>query len=312
MRKVVVPIAGLGSRLMPTTRALPKEMLPLGKYPAIQLVVEELVAAKLEKFLLITSHRKTMIENQFDNNLDMEIHTKQNGQLQDSVNLDYSKRGIEFFYARQQTHPGASKPGGTGAAVAAAESFIDNEHFVVAYGDTVLNSIWRPNFVARMIESHVKYNATCTVGVRLVPVGLVGRYGIVQVAPREDIETDGFLLNDIVEKPPAEHAPSHMAVSARYIFGPEIFNEIRKLHPSSDGEIGITDAIRGLIRSGYPVRAVRMRQDETRYDIGNHESYFKAFIDFARRDPECGEAIQRYMASCVSEYAAENLEAEIA
>lgn len=311
MRKVVVPIAGLGTRLFPTTRALPKEMLPLGKFPAIQLVVEEMVAAELDKFLFITSRRKTIIENQFDNSLDIDNLANQNGQLQNSVNLDYSKRGIEFFYARQQTHPGASKPAGTGAAIAAAESFVDDEHFVVAYGDTVIGSTLRPNFVQRMIEAHVRYNATCTVGVRFVPSTLVSRYGIVQSALGEDIDADGFLLEDIVEKPAPELAPSSMAVSARYVFGPEIFNEIRKLHPSSVGEVGITDAIRGLIRSGHAVRAVRMKQDEKRYDIGNHESYFKAFIDFARTDPDCGEAIQRYMASCVREYAAETLEGNV-
>ncbi len=308
MRKVVIPIAGLGTRLFPTTRALPKEMLPLGKFPAIQLVVEEMVAAELDKFLFITSRRKTIIENQFDNSLDIDNLANQNGQLQNSVNLDYSKRGIEFFYARQQKHPGASKPAGTGAAIASAESFVDDEHFVVAYGDTVIGSTLRPNFVQRMIEAHVKYNATCTVGVRFVPSTLVSRYGIVQAALGEDIDADGFLLEDVVEKPAPELAPSSMAVSARYVFGPEIFNEIRKLHPSSAGEIGITDAIKGLIRSGHAVRAVRMKQDEKRYDIGNHESYFKAFIDFARADADCGEAIQRYMASCVREYAAETLE----
>ncbi len=308
MRKIVVPIAGLGTRLLPTTRALPKEMLPLGKFPAIQLVVEEMVAAKLQKFLFITSSRKSIIENQFDNSLDIGNHAKQNGQLQNSVNLDYNKRGIEFLYARQQILPGASKPGGTGAAIAAAESFVDDEHFVVAYGDTVIHSTLRPNFIQRMIETHVKYNATCTVGVRFIPSTLVSLYGIVQAVRGEDIKADGFLLKDIVEKPAPELAPSYMAVSARYIFGPEIFNEIRKLHPSSAGEIGITDAIRGLIRSGHAVRAVRMKQDETRYDIGNHESYFKAFIDFARTDPDCGEAIQKYLESCVSEYTAETLE----
>ena len=190
-------------------------------------------------------------------------------------------------------------------------SFVDDEHFVVAYGDTVINSTCRPNFVGRMIQAHVKYNAICTVGVRVVPAKLVSRYGIVQAAPGEDLEADGFLLDDIAEKPDAEHAPSYMAVSARYIFGPEIFDEIRKLIPSSDGEIGLTDAIRGLISSGYAVRAVQMKQDETRYDIGSHESYFKAFIDFARKDPDCGEAIQSYMASCVSEYAAEALEENV-
>ena len=311
MRKIVVPIAGLGTRLLPTTKALPKEMLPLGKFPAIQLVVEEMVAAKLQKFLFITSGRKSIIENQFDNSLDIGNHAKQNGQLQNSVNLDYNMRGIEFLYARQQILPGTSKPGGTGAAIAAAESFVDDEHFVVAYGDTVIHSTLRPNFVQRMIEMQVKYNATCTVGVRPVPVRLLSRYGVVKAAPGEDLDTDGFLLDDIVEKPAVDYAPSHMAVSARYIFGREIFDEIRKLHPSSDGEIGITDAIRGLIRSGHAVRAVRMKQEETRYDIGNHESYFKAFIDFARSDPDCGQAIQEYMASCVSENAAETLQANL-
>ena len=311
MRKIVVPIAGLGTRLMPTTKALPKEMLPLGRYPAIQLVVEELVAAKLDKFLFITSGRKTIVENQFDTNLDTAFNPEQNGQLQDLRDSDYRKRGIEFFYVRQQAHFGSAKPGGTGAAVAAAESFVDDEHFVVAYGDTVINSTCRPNFVGRMMQAHDKYGASCTVGVRFVPARLVSRYGIVKAADGEDMNADGFLLEDIVEKPNSEQAPSDMAVSARYIFGPEIFSEIRNLNPCSEGEIGITDAIRGLISSGHSVRAVPMRQDETRYDIGNHESYFKAFIDLARRDPDCGEAINQYMVSCVSEYTTGNMQENV-
>ena len=293
IRKIVVPIAGLGIRLLPTTKALPKEMLPLGKYPAIQLVVEEMLAVNLKKFLFITSRSKTIVENQFDSNLDIVRHSKQSERLHNSVSCDYSKRDVEFFYSRQKARLTI------GAAVAAARTFVDDEHFVFACGDTVINSLRDSNFVGRMIRSHLRCNTTCTVGVRYVPDTLVSQYGSAQPATGEDLEADDFLIEDIVEKPHVEHSPNHRALSARYIFGPEIFDEIGKLEKASDGEIGITDAIRGLINSGYTVRAVQMRQDELFYDIRNHESYFKAFIDFARRDPDCGEIIQRYMASCV-------------
>lgn len=295
VRKVVIPVAGLGTRLLPTTKALPKEMLPVGRYPAIQHVVEEMVAANLKKFLFITARSKTIIENQFDNNVDVVIHLEQNQRLADLGDFDYSRRGIEFFYTRQQVPPGTTKPQGTGAAVAAAESFVDNEHFVVAYGDTIIRSACAPNFIGRMIEAHLKHNATCTVGVRPVSPDLVSRYGIVKPAAGENLEADSFPIDDIVEKPAAGRAPSRMAVSARYIFGPEIFDEIRKLAPASDGELGITDAIRGLIRAGHTVRCVQLHRDEIRYDIGSHESYYKAFIDFALADPNCGERIRRHL-----------------
>ncbi|MCZ6636319.1 MAG: UTP--glucose-1-phosphate uridylyltransferase [bacterium] len=297
IRKIVIPVAGLGTRLFPTTKALPKEMLPVGRYPAIQLVVEEMAASNLKKFLFITSRSKTIIENQFDNNVDIVIHLEQNGRLTDLDDLDYNRQGIEFFYTRQQVPPGATKPQGTGAAIAAAEHFVDNEHFVVAYGDTIIDSPHTPNLIGRMIETHLKYNATCTLGVRLVPDQLVNRYGIVQPAPDEVLNAESFVIDDIVEKPDLEKTPSNLAVSARYIFGPEIFNEIRKLQPSSDGELGVTDAIRGLIQSGHTVRCVQLQSDEIRYDIGSHETYFKAFIDFALQDPDCGEAIKAYLES---------------
>ena len=297
IRKVVVPVAGLGTRLFPTTKALPKEMLPVGRYPAIQLVVEEMADANLKKFLFVTSRAKTIIENQFDNNVDVVIHLEQNGRLRDLEGLDYNRRGIEFFYTRQQVPPGNTKPEGTGAAIAAAENFVDDEPFVVAYGDTIISSRQEVNLIGRMIEAHLKYNATCTVGVRTVADGLVSRYGIVRPANGEDVSADSFQIDDIVEKPALDEAPSRLAVSARYIFGPEIFDEIRKLRPASDGELGITDAIRGLIKSGHTVRCVSLLPDEVRYDIGSHESYYKAFIDFALQDPDCGEAIREYILS---------------
>jgi UTP--glucose-1-phosphate uridylyltransferase len=295
IRKVVIPVAGLGTRLYPTTKALPKEMLPLGKYPAIQHVVEEMAAVNLKKILFITSRAKSIIQNQFDDNVDVVAHLNQSSQLTEMGHLDYSARGIEFFYTRQQVPANSSKPQGTGAAIAAAESFVDNEHFVVAYGDTLIASHPPLNFIGRMIEAHLKHNATCTIGVRPVPTKLISRYGIVKPASGQDLAAESFAIDDVVEKPAVEDAPSTMAISARYLFGPEIFDEIRKLKPSAEGEIGITDAIRGLIESGHTVRCVPLGPEEIRYDIGNHESYYKAFIDFALQDPDCGEAIRTYL-----------------
>jgi UTP--glucose-1-phosphate uridylyltransferase len=297
--KVVIPVAGLGTRLLPTTKALPKEMLPVGRYPAIQHVVEEMAAADLKKVLFVTSRSKTIIENQFDNNVDVVLHLEQNQRLQDLGDFDYSRRGIEFFYTRQQAPPGSTKPQGTGAAVAAAQSFVDDEHFVVAYGDTIINTARTPNFIGRMMEAHLSHGASCTVGVRPVSAELISSYGVVQPAPGESTTNGSFSIDDILEKPDAGSAPSNMAVSARYIFGPEIFDQIRKLQPSDNGEIGITDAIRGLIREGRTVRAVSLKEDERRYDIGSHTSYYKAFIDFALRDPQCGEAVRTYLKACV-------------
>ncbi len=298
VRKVIIPVAGLGTRLLPTTKALPKEMLPVGKFPAIQHVVEELASADLKKVLFITTKSKTIIENQFDNNADVVMHFEQSRRLQDLGDFDYTRRGIEFFYTRQQSPPGSTKPQGTGAAVAAAESFVDNEHFAVAYGDTIINTVHTPNLIGRMIETHVKHEASCTVGVRPVSKDLVSLYGVVDPVDCRQVGNDSFAINDILEKPSSADAPSNMAVSARYIFGPEIFDQIRRVSPSAEGEIWITDAIKGLIRDGHEVRCVSLKPDERRYDIGSHLSYYKAFIDFALRDPDCGTDILDYLRLC--------------
>ncbi len=299
VRKVVIPVAGLGTRLLPTTKALPKEMLPVGRLPAIQHVVEEMAEANLKKVIFITSRGKAIIENQFDDNVDVAIHLEQDGRLNDLGDFDYTRRGIEFFYTRQHVPPGTTKPQGTGAAIAAAQSFVDDEHFVVAYGDTIISSTRTPSFLERLIEAHLKHNATCTLGVRPVPPELVSRYGVVQPVKGEDLSAESFLIEDVVEKPAADEAPSSMAVSARYIFGPEIFEFLERIPPS---EHQLTDAIRGLIRSGHMVRCVQMKPDEIRYDIGSHETYYKAFIDFALQDPNCGENIRHYIETCVGRH----------
>jgi UTP--glucose-1-phosphate uridylyltransferase len=295
IRKVVIPVAGLGTRLLPTTKALPKEMLPVGRIPVIQHVVEEMVGAGLTKLLFVTSRSKTIIENQFDNNTALIRHLDESGRLDDLGDFDYRKRDIEFFYSRQQADPGSTAPGGTGEAILTGESFVGDEPFVVAYGDTIIHSNGRSSFIERMIQAHETSDALVTIGVRPVPDNITHLYGIVQPSEGEVTDTDAFRISDIIEKPPQGEAPTNLAVSARYVFSPRIFDCIRA-DAEAEAEEGITGAIRALIRDGHPVQCVSLNDDETRYDIGNHESYYKAFIDYALDDPECGDAIRTYIA----------------
>ena len=297
VKKVVLPVAFPHERLLPITKALPAEMLPLGRLPAIQHVVEEMTAGCLAKFLFVNSPGSTIIQDLFDNNIGMAFRSHQNLENEDLINIDYARHGLEFFYARLQVQRGTTRSLYAGAAIATAEGFVDNEHFVVACPDTIVKSVRRPDLVSRMLESHLKHNATCTVGVCVVPSRMVGPYGIVQPAPGEDVEADCFRIERIGKKHNPDHASRHATLIGRFIFGPQIFDEIYGLATTPNCEIDITYAIRGLISSGHPVRGVKMRPDETRYDIGDHESYFKAFVDFALEEPNFGEAIRDYVAT---------------
>ena len=293
IRKVVIPVAGFGTRLLPTTKALPKEMLPVGRIPVIQHVVEEMADAGLTKQLFVTSRQKTIIENQFDNNTALIRHLGESGRLSDLGDFDYRARGVEFFYSRQQAKPGATAPGGTGEAILAGESFVANEPFLVAYGDTIIHGTSTRSFSERLIAAHSASDCDVTIGVRPVPGDQISLYGIVK-PDGNHTDGDSFLISDIVEKPDPDQAPSNLAVSARYVFNPSIFDSIRG-NSDQDAEQGITGAIKSMMQNGSRVQCVALRDDETRYDIGNHESYYRAFIDFALNDPDCGDRIRSYI-----------------
>jgi UTP--glucose-1-phosphate uridylyltransferase len=293
--KVIIPVAGLGTRLLPTTKALPKEMLPVGRIPVIQHVVEEMAVAELTRILFVTSRSKTIIENQFDNNSDIVRHLDESGRLNDLGDFDYQKRGIEFFYSRQQSPVGSTKPGGTGEAILAGESFVGGDPFVVAYGDTIIRSASSPTLMQRLISAHESHDAAVTIAVRPVPEEQISLYGIVEPQQGETVDSNAFRISDIVEKPQPGKSPSNLAVSARYVFAPEIFTEIKQLGSGHDAELGITGAIRNVIKQGKTVCCVPLNNNETRYDIGNHQSYYEAFIDYALNDPDCGKAVLAYI-----------------
>ena len=267
--KAIVPVAGLGTRLLPTTKSLSKEMLPVGRLPVVHHVVEELAAAGIRQILFVTGRNKSAIENHFDDS-----------------GAGYRERGIEFFFARQPPPPG------TGSAVATGEDFADDEPFVVAFGDSIVRTRSGRPLLQRMINSHLHHRTACTIGANEVPEDRMHHYGILvpEVATAEDSK-----LTAILEKPTPAQTASRLAVSARYVFSPAIFAHIRATAPSPSGEVYLTDAIAALIAGGDPVRAVRLSTDEQRCDIGNHLSYFVTFIDYALDDPECGAQIRAYL-----------------
>ena len=299
--RAVIPVAGLGTRLLPTTKAIPKEMLPAGRLPIIHHVEEELIQAGIRRILFVSGRSKGAIENHFDDYSALLMHLELDGRdVREVGRFDYRQRGIEFFFTRQQVPLGQTKPLGTGDAVAAAESFVGDAPFVVAFGDSIIRTDSGDNLLQRMLASHDRHRSSCTIGAWEVDADQVGNYGI--LVPREaEIEARDSRLADIIEKPAPGTTDSRLAVSARYVFAPEIFDQIRAVAPSESGEIYLTEAIRRLIQNGRQVRAVRLREDETRYDIGNHRAYFRTFIDYALDDPEWGEETATYLRQRLAE-----------
>ncbi|MDE2706959.1 MAG: sugar phosphate nucleotidyltransferase [Gemmatimonadota bacterium] len=267
--KAIVPVAGLGTRLLPTTKSLSKEMLPVGRLPVIHHVVEELATAGIRQILFITGRNKSAIENHFGDS-----------------GAGYRERGIEFFFAHQPPPPG------TGTAVATGEDFAAGDPFVVAFGDSIVRTPSGRPLLQRMIDSHLRHCAACTIGAYEVPEDRMHHYGILV---SEEATAKDSKLTAILEKPTPAQTSSRLAVSARYVFSPAIFDHIRATAPSASGEVYLTDAIAALIAAGDPVRAVRLGADEQRCDIGNHLSYFTSFIDYALDDPEWGEQIRAYL-----------------
>lgn len=291
IQKVVIPVAGLGTRLLPATKSQPKEMLPVGRKPVVQYVVEEMIEQGLGKIMFITGRDKRSIEDHFDRDPELLNHLAQIGDDKLLDETDYEHEGARFFYTRQIVPRGRQTPGGLGDAISMSKEFVSGDHFVVALGDTIIRSGNHAGLVRRMIRSHEKREAACTIAVVEVEPDEVSQYGIVHPTGRG--RTD-FEIDDLVEKPTPEDAPSRLAVAGRYVFGPEIFTSIERTSPGYGGELELTDAIRNLIKMGHKVRCIRLKDDEHRYDIGNPESYYRAFIDFAISDQQYGYRIRQY------------------
>ncbi len=282
----VVPVAGLGTRLLPATKSQPKEMLPVGRKPVVQYVVEELTQSGINRLLFITGASKTSIENHFDTDERLIHHLRESGREEELQQLDFERRDVEYFYTRQRRQLGL------GHAVLCSKSLVGSQPFVVALGDSIIGINAKSDIVQRMTEEFESSKADIVVAFEEVPKADVVRYGIAK--PRGDVGTR-FELEDLIEKPSVEEAPSTYAVASRYVLSPAIFEALEETEPGKGGEIQLTDAIRILLKRGAKGVGMVLPPDERRFDIGNYGSYFRAFADFALADPDYGDQLRDYL-----------------
>ena len=287
--KAIVPAAGLGTRLLPATKSQPKEMLPVGRKPVLQYVVEELQEAGLRQLLLITGCRKRTIEDHFDDDPELVSALKDAGNETLLADLAYIAGRSNFFYTRQST------PQGLGHAVSLGADFAGDDDCVVALGDSLIAADDPASPLRAMMKAHRDLRAAAIVAVEKVPLEEAYRYGIVSVVGAEPPPGEPVAMTDIIEKPPVGRAPTTLAVAARYVFSPAIFEALDRTLPDKGGEIQLTDAIRLLIHKGEPVYAWLFSPDQRRYDVGNFESYFRTFIDFALADERYGYLVRKYI-----------------
>jgi len=290
----VVPVAGRGTRLLPMTKSQPKEMLPVGRKPVVQYVVEELVRCGIKRFLFITGPGKTAIENHFDLNPELIQMLRETGKEELLRELAFERAAVDYFYTRQRRQLGL------GHAVLCAEPMVDGQPFVVALGDSIIGLQAQSEIVRRMIEVFETEQAEAVIAFETVPREDVVHYGIAEPDEKRVSSPAGFFtLRRIVEKPSPETAPSCLAVAARYVFAPVIFKHLKQTKPGKGEEIQLTDAIQRLIESGGKVLGMSLPESERRFDIGNFESYFRAFVEFAMADEEYGEGLRDYIKQLV-------------
>jgi len=281
----VVPVAGLGTRLLPATKSQPKEMLPVCRKPVVQYVVEELTRVGLTRLLFITGPGKTSIENHFDLNDDLIQALRESGKEEMLEALEYERAPVQYFYTRQRELLGL------GHAILCAEPFVGNQPFVAALGDSIIGMHAKSDIVRRMTTCFTEKKAAAVIAFEEVDRAEVYKYGIAKPKSNGDI----FEIDDLVEKPSASEAPSNLAIAARYVLAPTVFDAIRRTQPGKGGEIQITDAIRLIIQEGGKAYGIRLRNDERRYDIGNFQAYFRAFMEFALADEKQGPSLRKHL-----------------
>ena len=278
--KSVIPAAGLGTRFLPITKAMPKEMLPLIDHPTIHYVVKEAVDSGIEDIIIITGRNKRPIEDYFDNAPELEMNLQKQGKTAELEMINNISDFADIHYIRQK------EPKGLGDAILRAEKHINNEPFAVLLGDDIV--IHDTPCMKQLINQYNHCNCSI-IAVENVPIEMVNRYGILKGKCLDETLIE---VEDIVEKPDQEFAPSRMGAIGRYIFTQEIISCLKDLPPGIDGEIQLTDAIRVLLQKqniyGFFFRGIR-------YDIGDRFGYIKAIIDIALQDPQLSDPLLGFL-----------------
>lgn len=300
IRKAIIPAAGLGTRFLPATKAQPKEMLPIVDKPTIQYIVEEAVASGIEDILIITGRNKRAIEDHFDHNMELELLLDSKGNSELLNMIQNISDFVDIHYVRQK------QPKGLGHAVYCARKFIGNEPFAVLLGDDVIVS--EKPCLKQLMDIYSELGGSI-LGVQRVARDLVSKYGIVE--PNEEINERTLQVQNLVEKPDIDSAPSNIAVLGRYIIEPEIFEILENTSPGSGGEIQLTDALKELARVNKVYAHIF---EGKRYDVGDKMGFLQATVEFALARSDLGEEFAAYLESLINnglfrkEIASSNLE----
>ena len=280
VKKAIIPAAGLGTRFLPATKAMPKEMLPIVDKPTIQYIVEEAVESGIEDIIIVTGKGKRAIEDHFDNSFELEQNLLSKGKIELFNEVQKSSNLVDIHYIRQK------EPKGLGHAIWCARKFIGDEPFAVLLGDDIVRA--EKPCLKQMIEQYERYNASI-LGVQTVKDEDVSRYGIVDAT---EIGSRFYTVNSLVEKPKQEEAPSNLAILGRYILSPKIFDVLGKQEPGTGNEIQLTDAIAAL----NEIEAVYAYDFEgVRYDVGEKMGFIQTTIEFALQHPELKTELLEYL-----------------
>jgi UTP--glucose-1-phosphate uridylyltransferase len=281
--KAVFPVAGLGTRFLPATKAMPKEMLTVVDKPLIQYAVEEAIAAGITELIFVTGRSKRAIEDHFDKayELEIELENKKKKELLEIVR-SVKPSHVDCVYVRQ------SEALGLGNAVLCAEKLVGNDPFAIILADDLLSA--QTPVLEQMIDVFNHYN-TSVIGVEKITRDQSRSYGVIS---GKKLEKNLLKLDDIVEKPAPEDAPSNLGVVGRYILTPRIFSHIKNLKPGSGGEYQLTDAIQTLLEKE---QVLAYQYEGIRYDCGSKLGYLKATVEFALRHPEVSEEFKSYLKS---------------
>ncbi|WP_353462841.1 UTP--glucose-1-phosphate uridylyltransferase GalU [Mammaliicoccus sciuri] len=282
IKKAIIPAAGLGTRFLPATKAMPKEMLPILDKPTIQYIVEEAARAGIEDIIIVTGKHKRAIEDHFDIQKELETTLYEKGKLELLDRVQYSTELANIFYVRQKEQKGL------GHAIYTAKQFIGNEPFAVLLGDDIVES---DNPAIKQLMEQYEATGKSVIGVQTVPETETHRYGIIE--PKSQDERL-YEVNQFVEKPEQGTAPSNLAIMGRYVLSPKIFDYLETQTEGSGGEIQLTDAIERLNKDD---KVYAYDFEGQRYDVGEKIGFVKTTIEYALKDEEMRDEILRYIQS---------------
>lgn len=280
VRKAVIPAAGLGTRMLPATKTVPKEMLPLVDKPIIQYIIEEAVASGIEDILIVTNRAKSAMDDYFDYYPELETRLNQAGKEKELTAVRQAADLANIFYVRQK------ETKGLGHAIWRAKRFVGSEPFAVLLGDDIMRA--QKPVTAQLVEAAEKYGATA-VGVQQVATNAISQYSSVKISP---LEHRIYSVSDMNEKPDPANMFSNYAILGRYVLTPEIFDILENLNPGYGGEIQLTDGLKELCKKSS---MVAVDFEGRRYDTGNLRGFLEATIDFALEHPETGKWLEDFI-----------------